>query len=78
MKWIINKAINDMFVRTLLTSGATMIAVVALYLLGGGVISEIAFTLVIGILIGTYSSIYVAAPMILISDWFKGNKAQAA
>jgi preprotein translocase subunit SecF len=73
--FIINKSINDMFVRTLLTSSATMIAVLALYFFGGGVISEIAFTLVIGILIGTYSSIYVAAPLVLVMERFNSHKA---
>ena len=78
MSFIINKSINDMFNRTLLTSGATMTAVVALYFFGGGVISEIAFTLIIGILIGTYSSIYVAAPLILVVQKLQGKKQPAA
>ncbi len=73
--FIINKSINDMFVRTLLTSSATMIAVLALFFFGGGVISEIAFTLVIGILIGTYSSIYVASPLVLLMERFNKHKA---
>jgi preprotein translocase subunit SecF len=71
LKFIINKSINDMLGRTILTSTATMTAVVALYFFGGGVISEIAFTLIIGIIIGTYSSIYVASPLILVMDWFR-------
>ena len=75
MKWIINKAINDMLGRTILTAGCTMIAVVMLYYFGGGVISEIAFTLIIGILIGTYSSVYVAAPLILVMEKFKQKPA---
>jgi preprotein translocase subunit SecF len=75
MRFIINKSVNDMLGRTILTSSATMIAVLALYFLGGGVISEIAFTLIIGILIGTYSSIYVASPLILVMQWFKGRTA---
>ncbi len=75
LKWIINKAINDMLGRTILTAGCTMIAVVALYLFGGGVIAEIAFTLIIGIIVGTYSSIYVAAPLILVMEKLKKNPA---
>jgi preprotein translocase subunit SecF len=75
MKWIINKAVNDMLGRTILTAGCTMIAVLALYFFGGGVISEIAFTLIIGILIGTYSSVYVAAPLILVMEKFKKTPA---
>jgi preprotein translocase subunit SecF len=75
MKWIINKAINDMLGRTILTAGCTMLAVLGLFFFGGGVISEIAFCLIIGILIGTYSSVYVAAPLILVMEKFKGEKA---
>jgi preprotein translocase subunit SecF len=74
LKFVINKAINDMLGRTILTAGCTMIAVLALFFFGGGVISEIAFTMIIGILIGTYSSVYVAAPLILVMDWFKKHK----
>ncbi len=66
--YIINKAVNDVLGRTMLTAAATMIACVALYIWGGGVIEEIAFTLIIGILIGTFSSVYVAAPFILLME----------
>jgi len=75
MKWIINKAINDMLGRTILTAGCTMIAVLALYIFGGGVISEIAFTLIVGIVIGTYSSVYVAAPFILAMEKLQRRSA---
>lgn len=75
MKWIINKAINDMLGRTILTAGCTMIAVLALYIFGGGVISEIAFTLIVGIVIGTYSSVYVAAPFILAMEKLQRKSA---
>lgn len=72
--WIINKAINDVFGRTILTASATMLAVLGLYFFGGGVISEIAFTLIVGILIGTYSSVYVAAPLVLVMEKFNKHK----
>lgn len=68
LAYIINKSINDMLGRTFLTAGATMLACLGLYFFGGGVISDIAFTLIIGILIGTYSSIYVAAPSIMVME----------
>jgi preprotein translocase subunit SecF len=71
LKFTINKAINDMMSRTILTAFTTMLAVVSLYLFGGGVISEISFALMIGIVFGVYSSIYVAAPLILVMDKFK-------
>lgn len=74
LKFIINKAINDMLGRTFLTAGCTLMAVVSLYFLGGGVIADIGFTLIIGIVIGTYSSVYVAAPLILVMDAFNSKK----
>ena len=73
LRFIINKAINDMLGRTFLTAGCTLMAVTSLYFLGGGVISDIGFTLIIGILIGTYSSVYVAAPLILVMDSLQGG-----
>lgn len=78
MTYIINKSINDMLSRTFLTAGTTLIAVTVLFFFGGGVIAEISFTMIIGIIIGTYSSIYVAAPLILVMEKFKAKKAAAA
>jgi preprotein translocase subunit SecF len=75
LRQIINLAINDMLGRTILTATTTMIAVLALFFFGGGVIAEIAFTLIIGIVVGTYSSIYVAAPMVLLMEKFKKQTA---
>ena len=66
--FIINKAINDMFVRTLITSGTVFVSALCLYLFAGGVVSDIAFAICIGVFFGTYSSIYVAAPLILIME----------
>ncbi|MFA7166189.1 MAG: protein translocase subunit SecF, partial [Desulfoplanes sp.] len=51
--------------RTLLTSGTTLLVVLALYFFGGGVIHDFAFALLIGVVVGTYSSIYVASPILL-------------
>jgi len=62
---IINRSINETLSRTLLTSGTTLVVVVALFVLGGGIIHDFAFALLVGILIGTYSSIYVASPILL-------------
>src|SRR6266542_2235787 len=58
--------IHDTLSRTVLTSGATMLVVVALFFLGGEVLNTFALTLIIGIVIGTYSSIYVASPIVVI------------
>lgn len=62
---IINRSINETLSRTLLTSGTTLVVVVTLFVLGGGIIHDFAFALLVGILIGTYSSIYVASPILL-------------
>jgi len=66
--FVINKAINDMFVRTLITSGTTFVSSLCLFIFAGGIVSDIAFAICIGIFFGTYSSIYVAAPAILIME----------
>lgn len=61
----INKSINETLSRTILTSLTTLAVVVSLFLLGGGIIHDFAFALIIGILVGTYSSIFVASPILL-------------
>ena len=63
---IINKSINETLSRTVLTSTTTLIVVVALFVLGGGVIHDFAFAMLIGVIVGTYSSIFVASPIILV------------
>ena len=68
---IINRSINEVLHRTILTVVTVAIAVLSLYLWGGGVIKEIAFALGIGLFFGTYSSIYVAAPIILVGEKLK-------
>jgi preprotein translocase subunit SecF len=65
LSFIINRSINETLSRTILTSGTTLIVVVALFILGGGIIHDFAFALIIGIVVGTYSSIYVASPILL-------------
>ena len=62
---ITNKAINETLSRTILTSGLTMLTVLSLWLLGGKIIEGFAFAMVCGIVIGTYSSIYIASPISL-------------
>jgi preprotein translocase subunit SecF len=67
---IVNRSINQTLSRTILTSGLTFLTVLSLYLFGGEVLRGFSFALVIGILIGTYSSIAVAAPMLVAwQDW---------
>lgn len=62
---IINKSINETLSRTILTSGTTLFVVLALFIFGGGVIHDFALALLIGIIVGTYSSIYIASPILL-------------
>ncbi len=62
---IINRSINETLSRTLLTSGTTLLVVAALFALGGGVIHDFAFALLVGVMVGTYSSIYIASPVVL-------------
>ena len=62
---IINKSINQTLGRTILTSMTTLFVVVTLFILGGGIIHDFAFALIVGILVGTYSSIFVASPTLL-------------
>ena len=64
-KEIINQALNQTLSRTLITSGTVFLATTALYVFGGGVINDFAFTFLIGILTGTYSSIYIASALVL-------------
>ncbi len=67
---IVNRSINQTLSRTILTSGLTFLTVLSLYLFGGEVLRGFSLALVIGILIGTYSSIAVAAPMLVAyQDW---------
>ena len=61
----LNISINQTLSRTLLTSGTTLLVVLCLYILGGGVIHNFAFALLIGVISGTYSSIFVASPILL-------------
>jgi len=62
---IMNKSINDTLSRTLLTGGTTLLALGALYFLGGPVLNDFAFSIFVGVLVGTYSSIFIASPIVL-------------
>jgi preprotein translocase subunit SecF len=67
---IVNKSINQTLSRTILTSGLTFLTVLSLYIFGGEVLRNFSLALVIGIMIGTYSSIAIAAPMLVAyQDW---------
>ncbi len=63
---IVNKSINQTLSRTCITAGTTLMVVIALFSLGGEVIHDFAFTLLVGICIGTYSSIFIASPLLIV------------
>ena len=69
---IINQALNQTLSRTLITSGTVLLATLSLFIFGGGAINDFAFTFLIGIITGTYSSIYIASALVL--WWHHGDK----
>jgi SecD/SecF fusion protein len=69
---VMNQALNQTLSRTLITSGTVFIATLSLYIFGGGAINDFAFTFLIGIITGTYSSIYIASALVL--WWHKGQR----
>lgn len=70
---VVNNSINQTLSRTILTSGTTLLVVLCLFLLGGEVIHDFSFALIVGIIVGTYSSIYIASPILLL-----GGRGKAA
>jgi SecD/SecF fusion protein len=70
---IMNQSINETLSRTVLTGGTTLLTVTALYLLGGPVLQDFALAIIIGLVVGTYSSIFVAAPIVLWWSHLKGK-----
>lgn len=76
---VVNRSINQTLSRTVLTSGLTFLTVLSLFIFGGEVLKGFSFALVVGILIGTYSSIAVAAPMLVAwQQWRSGDGSAAA
>jgi preprotein translocase subunit SecF len=75
---ILNDSINQTLSRTILTSGLTFLTVLALFIFGGAIINNFAFAMVIGIIVGTYSSVAVAAPLVLIYANARKPKAAVA
>jgi preprotein translocase subunit SecF len=75
---IVNKSINQTLSRTILTAGLTFLTVLALYVFGGEVLHGFSFALIIGILIGTYSSIAIAAPILVAYQDWRTQKGKAA
>ena len=78
LQFIMNRAINETLGRTILTGGTTLLSTLALYFLGGPVLHDFAFTILVGILVGTYSSIFVASPIVLWwSRWIGKKRRQS-
>jgi preprotein translocase subunit SecF len=76
---VVNRSINQTLSRTVISSGLTFLTVLSLYIFGGEVLKGFSFALVVGILIGTYSSIAVAAPMLVAwQEWRAGQGKVAA
>ena len=68
---IVNVAVNQTLARTVITAGATLLSVVALYLFGGEVLKGFAFTMLVGIISGTYSTVFIASAIAIM---FQGRR----
>ena len=66
-----NLSLNEMLSRTILTWGVTLLTTIGLYIFGGPVLNDFAFAILVGVLVGTYSSVFIAAPVVL---WWSGRK----
>ncbi len=71
---VVNKSINQTLSRTILTSGLTFLTVLVLFLMGGQVLRAFSFALVVGIVVGTYSSFGIAAPLVVAWHQWRGDK----
>jgi preprotein translocase subunit SecF len=74
LRTIVNLSINETLSRTIITSGTAILVTVALFILGGPVIHSFAFALMVGFIVGTYSSIYVASPIVLYLEGRGGTR----
>ena len=71
---IVNKSINQTLSRTILTSGLTFLTVLVLYLMGGEVLRAFSFAMVVGVVVGTYSSFGIAAPIVVVWNKYRGQR----
>ena len=78
MKDLLNRAINNTLSRTVLTSFTTLLVVTAILVWGGGLIQDFALALLVGVIVGTYSSVYVASPMVYYMDLYLQRREKAA
>ena len=75
---LMNRSINETLGRTMLTGGMTLLSVASLFFFGGAVLKDFAFAILIGILVGTYSSVFVASPIVLWCSKLGGKKPSSA
>ena len=73
---IVNKSINQTLSRTILTSGLTFLTVLVLFLMGGEVLRAFSFAMVVGVVVGTYSSFGIAAPIVVLWNKYHGGRQQ--
>ena len=79
MNTIFNDSINEVLSRTIVTSTTVFLAAISLFLFGGEVIHDFAFALLVGVIVGTYSSVFVASPIVvLLENRALAKKAQTA
>jgi preprotein translocase subunit SecF len=78
LKTIINTAVNQTLSRTIITAGTTLLSVIALYLFGGEVLRGFAFTMLVGIISGTYSTVFIAASLAIVFQGKRPMKGQSA
>ncbi|MGA8367298.1 MAG: protein translocase subunit SecF [Candidatus Acidiferrales bacterium] len=74
---IVNRSINQTLSRTILTSGLTLLTVLVLYLMGGAVLRAFSFAMVVGVVVGTYSSFGIAAPIVIAWNKYHGGQGAA-
>jgi preprotein translocase subunit SecF len=77
LEHVVNVAVNQTLARTIITAGTTLIAVLALFLFGGEVLRGMAFTLIVGIISGTYSTVFIAAAIAIMWQRGRSSRVQA-
>ena len=73
-----NRSVNETLSRTILTTGTVFLVVLSLFFLGGSAIHDFAFAMLVGVIAGSYSSIYVASPIVLWVDTYRKKRGHAA
>ncbi|MCB9521249.1 MAG: protein translocase subunit SecF [Myxococcales bacterium] len=73
---LVNRSVNEVLSRTLLTAFTTVLAILAIYFLGGGLVRSFALAMLIGVVVGTYSSIYIANPLMIWTSEFMAAQAK--